>query len=252
MFTSSLNTLYRTRSKEETNVMIFEFLPNEILLTLFEYFNGTDLLQIFYGLNSRFNLLLYKKFQLYCFNFKSISKRTFDLTCQQHLPFIANKVISHTFSDYSDTPEQMNLFFLTYHHSIDSLNCNRLLYLTFTHIIQQYNFSMNFIIFIISFIYISIFIRFQTLLLIFNQLLTKSGVYQNSLIAILMLPPHNNRLFVYQHLSPHPLNIYIYQKVNFNGIKSIDYFTTRLNLNIFPCLMNHLLTTIIYQCYLQV
>ena len=107
----STSSLYRTRSKEETNVMILEFLPNEILLTLFEYFNGTDLLQTFYGLNSRFNLLLYKQFRLYCFNFKCISKRTFDLICQQHLAFIANKVISLTFSDYRDTPKQMNVFF---------------------------------------------------------------------------------------------------------------------------------------------
>ncbi|CAF3806066.1 unnamed protein product [Rotaria sp. Silwood1] len=107
----STTSLYRTRNKEETNVTILEHLPNEILLILFEYFNGIDLLQTFYDLNSHLNLLLYKQFQLYCFNFKSISKCTFDLICQQHLPFIANKVISLAFSDYRDTPKQMSLFF---------------------------------------------------------------------------------------------------------------------------------------------
>lgn len=47
------------------NMMNLEFLPNEILLDLFEYLNGIDLLRAFYDHNSRFNLLLYKQFQFY-------------------------------------------------------------------------------------------------------------------------------------------------------------------------------------------
>jgi hypothetical protein len=64
-------------------MMNFEFLPNEIFL---------DLLQVFSGLNS-------------CFNFKSNSKRTFDL------PTLADRVTTLTLSDGKETPEQINRFF---------------------------------------------------------------------------------------------------------------------------------------------
>jgi len=91
--------------------MNFEFLPNEILLDLFDYFNGVDLLRAFYGLNSRFKFLLYKQFRFYCFNFSSITKRNFDMICQQHLPFISNQVYALSLSDAANTSERINLFF---------------------------------------------------------------------------------------------------------------------------------------------
>lgn len=47
--------------------MNLEALPNEILLVLFSCFNGFDLLQAFYNLNSRFNQLLYEKVYDYQF-----------------------------------------------------------------------------------------------------------------------------------------------------------------------------------------
>ena len=72
--------------------MNLEFLPNEILLDLFEYLNGTDLLRAFYDHNSRFNLLLYKQFQSYRFDLLSYSKHQFDIICKQYLPFISNRV----------------------------------------------------------------------------------------------------------------------------------------------------------------
>jgi hypothetical protein len=81
--------------------MNLELLPNEIFLDLFEYFNGTDL----YGLNSRFNLLLYNQLQFYYFNFTEVSIRCFDLIGQQHFPFIANRIIALSLS------EQIHLFF---------------------------------------------------------------------------------------------------------------------------------------------
>ena len=40
---------------DEQNAMNLELLPNEILLVIFEYFNGIELLFIFYGLNPCFN-----------------------------------------------------------------------------------------------------------------------------------------------------------------------------------------------------
>ncbi|CAF4143346.1 unnamed protein product [Rotaria sordida] len=93
--------------------MDFELLPNEILLDLFDYFDGIDLLRAFYSLNYRFNDLLYNQFRLYRFNFSSISKRDFDMICQQHLPFITQRVISLSLTGNYDIPEQAN-FFLSY------------------------------------------------------------------------------------------------------------------------------------------
>src|SRR5690348_9438187 len=90
--------------------MNLEILPNEILLDLFEYFSGVDMLRAFYGLNSCFNLILYTQFRTYRFHFNSISKRTFDIICQQHLSFIADRIIDLSLSDDDETPEQINLF----------------------------------------------------------------------------------------------------------------------------------------------
>ena len=91
--------------------MELEFLPNELILELFNYFDGIDLLRAFYDLNRRFNYLLYKQFRFYSFKFHSKSKRNFDMICYQHLPFMADRVISLTLSNDADTPEQINLFF---------------------------------------------------------------------------------------------------------------------------------------------
>jgi hypothetical protein len=41
-----------------TNLFRLEFLPNEILIDIFQYFNVRDLHRAFYNLNSRFNILL--------------------------------------------------------------------------------------------------------------------------------------------------------------------------------------------------
>jgi hypothetical protein len=91
--------------------MNLERLPNEILLELFKYFNGTDLIDAFYDLNSRFNILLYNEVRFYRFKFYTISKRKFDMICQQHLPFVADRVISLHLYDAQNTPEQINSFF---------------------------------------------------------------------------------------------------------------------------------------------
>ena len=90
--------------------MRLESLPNEILLDLFCYFNGIDLLRAFHSLNTRFNLLLYKQFRSYLFQLNFVSKRDFDMMCQQHLPWIIGQVIVLQLSDYKETPEQITLF----------------------------------------------------------------------------------------------------------------------------------------------
>ncbi|CAF1051607.1 unnamed protein product [Adineta steineri] len=91
-------------------MMNFELLPNEIFLDLFDYFNGMDLLHTFYNLNFRFNFLLYKQFRKYKFDFNCISKRNFDLICQHHLSFIADRIITLCLCNSEDTPEQINVF----------------------------------------------------------------------------------------------------------------------------------------------
>ncbi|CAF2746998.1 unnamed protein product [Rotaria sp. Silwood2] len=104
--------------------MYFELLPNEILLDdLFIYLNGTDLFHGFYGLNSRFNALLYKQFRFYHFDFESVSKRTFDLICQQHLPLIANRIIALRISNYKIIG-QCDLF-VSYISSFHQMTCLR-------------------------------------------------------------------------------------------------------------------------------
>ncbi|CAF1159664.1 unnamed protein product [Adineta ricciae] len=90
-----------------------ECLPNELFLELFDYFDGIDLLHLFFGLNSRFNHLLYEQVQHYRFKFTSASKRRFDIICQQHLPFIACRTTTLLLSNHDDTPEQID-FFLSY------------------------------------------------------------------------------------------------------------------------------------------
>jgi hypothetical protein len=102
-----------TKASEEKqeNRMNFEFLPNDILFEVFEYFNGVDLLRAFLGLNYRFNYLIYEEFQTYRFDFTSISEYDFGLICQYHLPCIADRIISLTFFDNDDAREKVNLFF---------------------------------------------------------------------------------------------------------------------------------------------
>ena len=90
--------------------MSLELLPNEILLDIFQYLHGVDLLRGFYDLNYRFNFLLYNQYRVYCFNFNFLSKRTFDMICQQHLTFIADRTTTLALSNGEKTPEQINLF----------------------------------------------------------------------------------------------------------------------------------------------
>ncbi|CAF4225264.1 unnamed protein product [Rotaria sp. Silwood2] len=98
--------------------MNLELLPNEILLDLFDYFDGIDLLRAFYGLNFRFNFLLDNQFRAYRFNFSFVSKHDFDMICQQHLPRVADRVVCLSLFEHEETPKQINLF-LSYLPSFD-------------------------------------------------------------------------------------------------------------------------------------
>ncbi|CAF1034911.1 unnamed protein product [Didymodactylos carnosus] len=90
--------------------MSLELLPNEILLDIFEYFDGIDLLRTFYGLNSRFNLVLHGQFPNCSFKFNSVSKHDFDKICQHYLPTMADYIVTLNLSDNEQTPTQIKLF----------------------------------------------------------------------------------------------------------------------------------------------
>ncbi|CAF0921743.1 unnamed protein product [Adineta ricciae] len=84
--------------------MKFEYLPNEILLDIFEYFHLRDLFQTFHNLNFRLNQLLYESFRSYSLDLRSISRYDFDIICQQHLPIILHKITSIHLADNDETP----------------------------------------------------------------------------------------------------------------------------------------------------
>ncbi|CAF3794822.1 unnamed protein product [Rotaria sordida] len=109
--------------------MNLELLLNEILLDLFDYFDGIDLLHAFYDLNLRFNFLLYNESRMYRFTFCSMLKRDFHMICQQHLLVITDRVIRLSLSEHEGTPKQINLF--------DSY------LLSFSKFIQLRSFSIN-------------------------------------------------------------------------------------------------------------
>ncbi|CAF1269535.1 unnamed protein product [Adineta steineri] len=79
--------------------MNLELIPDEVLLNIFQYVHDFDLLRAFSNLSYRFNFLLHNQYRTYCFNFNYLSKRTFDMICQQHLTFIADRTITLTLSD---------------------------------------------------------------------------------------------------------------------------------------------------------
>ncbi|CAF0916631.1 unnamed protein product [Adineta steineri] len=91
-------------------MMNLETLANELLLSIFEYLSVVHLFHTFDNLNTRFNTLLFTRFQKYHLNFRSISKRDFDIVCQRYLPLITNRILSLTLSDDNETPDQIKSF----------------------------------------------------------------------------------------------------------------------------------------------
>lgn len=90
--------------------MMLENLANEILLDLFEYFNSTDLIYVFYDLNSRFNNLLSMRFQNHSLDFRFVSKHVFDNIYQQHLRYLGDKILSLHLSNNHETPNLAEYF----------------------------------------------------------------------------------------------------------------------------------------------
>ena len=70
------------------------------------------LIRDFYGLNYRFNSLIYSHLRNYHLDFRSIYKKDFDFICQEYLPSIIDRIQSLHLSDSDDTPKQFNIFIL--------------------------------------------------------------------------------------------------------------------------------------------
>ncbi|CAF4955235.1 unnamed protein product [Rotaria sp. Silwood1] len=101
-------------------IMKLESLANELILELFEFFNAIQLLRAFHGLNFRFDTLLDVHFRDYSLDFRSVSKRDFDLFCQQQLPSLIDRVTSICLSDGDETPNISN-HFLSYSLTMNML-----------------------------------------------------------------------------------------------------------------------------------
>jgi len=69
-----------------------------------------DLFQAFEDFNIRLNTLLFKKFDQYRFDFRSISKRYFDLLCGRYLPFLTDRVKLLYLSNNDETCDEINYF----------------------------------------------------------------------------------------------------------------------------------------------
>ena len=108
--------------------MSLEQLVNELLLKVFDYLNCLTIFRAFYGLNHRFNQLIVSQIPKYDLNFRLVSKRYFDLFCQQHLPLLMARIVSlhlsndinihelpHSFRSYSHRMNQVIIlkFFLS-------------------------------------------------------------------------------------------------------------------------------------------
>ena len=97
---------------KRNDIMNLESLPNEILLEIFEYLTGLksffkDFMVSMVALIAFFTII-FRSYRLY---FSSCLKHQFDMICQQHLPFLADRVIALDLSDCHDTPGQIDLFF---------------------------------------------------------------------------------------------------------------------------------------------
>ena len=77
----SKSTSRRALSRPINFPTVFEYLPNEIIISIFSYLTGIDLVLAFADLNFRFHSLTNQ--YAYFFDFKSISKTKFDFILAQ-------------------------------------------------------------------------------------------------------------------------------------------------------------------------
>ena len=93
-------------------VMLLEWLPNELLFSIFQRLSTAHLIKAFAGLNSRFDALLFVYFESFGqIDFRSISKKNFNILCQDYLPLFIDKIKTICISDGDECPQSIDLFY---------------------------------------------------------------------------------------------------------------------------------------------
>lgn len=100
----------KKRSHIINSPTLFEYLPNEILISIFSYLNGIDGVLAFSNLNFRFYSLSNQC--CYLFNFKGINKTKFDFIINQQ--YNKQQWKSLQLSNDYDTPGQIEYFCQSY------------------------------------------------------------------------------------------------------------------------------------------
>ncbi|CAF1310268.1 unnamed protein product [Rotaria sordida] len=93
--------------------------PVELIHELLSYFSAGEIFYTFTNISSYIDNVLFT-YSKYRVDFKSITKREFDIVCQQIIP---NQVISLILCDNENTPGQMELFLSRF--QIDQFTCLR-------------------------------------------------------------------------------------------------------------------------------
>ncbi|CAF1305116.1 unnamed protein product [Rotaria sp. Silwood1] len=91
--------------------MTLESLTNKLIHEIFEYISTQHLLHAFYGINVRFNMLIYDHIRDHDGLFQSISKSLFNTLCIKYLPMNKHRIFSLHLSDNDDSPQQIECFF---------------------------------------------------------------------------------------------------------------------------------------------
>lgn len=117
--------------------MKLEDLPNELLINIFEYLNGTDHLKCLYDLNYRINQIIFYNFPKSYFDFECLSKESFVKICN-YIPSIIDKIVSLNLCGNDETsklPElflsnnlNINQFIKLEYLKLDSISSIKLLY----------------------------------------------------------------------------------------------------------------------------
>ena len=107
--------------------MQLESLPNELLLNLFELFDTNHLLRAFFGLNARFDNLVYAHIRTHQVNFQFLSKDEFDIISHHHLPLFIDQIVSLRLSN-EETPGLCELL-LTRGFGLDRFICFKITYI---------------------------------------------------------------------------------------------------------------------------
>ena len=90
--------------------MSLELLSNEVLLYLCDFLDDVHLFRAFYGLNDRFDSLLFTSGRMYHLDFRSVSKHDFENIFPHYLTVVNNRISSIYLSNDDETPQLIEHF----------------------------------------------------------------------------------------------------------------------------------------------